>query len=80
MSMLVEGDTSFDLSFVATNIPSNDIDFDNSTTTSRFNTTTQYKSDFKLNGRFISFEVKENGTNDWLIAGIQFTMSKGGTR
>ena len=68
---------------LSTNAPGATIDFTSSSTkTNTFNTSTSYKSDARLNGRFISYRIDDGAATSvsWSLSGIQIEIQDGGTR
>ena len=68
---------------LSTNTPGATIDFTSSSTkTNTFNTSTSYKSDARLNGRFISYRIDDSAatSTSWNLSGIQIEVQDGGTR
>ena len=68
---------------ISSNSPGATIDFTSSSTnTNTFNTSTSYKSDSRLNGRFINYRIDDGAATSvsWSLSGIQIEVQDGGTR
>tara|TARA_Y100001938_G_scaffold128018_1_gene181409 strand:- start:1988 stop:3862 length:1875 start_codon:yes stop_codon:yes gene_type:complete len=67
---------------ISTNSPGAAINFASPNVTGTFNTSTSYKSDSRLNGRFISYRIDDGAATSvsWNLSGIQIEVQDGGTR
>ena len=67
---------------ISTNSPGAAINFASPNVTGTFNTSTSYKSDARLNGRFISYRIDDGAATSvsWNLSGIQIEVQDGGTR
>ena len=67
---------------VASNAPSANIDFSSPDKEGTFTIATGYKSDVRLNGRFISYRIDDSSgvSTKWSLTGMQVTVQEGGTR
>ena len=72
---------------ISSNSPGATINFASPTVTGTFNTSTSYKSDARLNGRFVSYRIDDSNeatgvytTTSWNLSGIQIEVQDGGTR
>jgi len=83
IALLTQGTGTLNVKTLSSNSPGTTIDFtSNSTKTNTFNVASSYKSDARLNGRFISYRIDDgtNTTTSWNLAGIQIEVQDGGTR
>ena len=67
---------------ISSNSPGAAINFASPNVTGTFNTSTSYKSDSRLNGRFISYRIDDGAATSvsWNLSGIQIEVQDGGTR
>ena len=83
IALLTQGIGTLNIKTLSSNSPGATIDFTSSSTkTNTFNVATSYKSDARLNGRFISYKI-DDGTatsTSWNLSGIQIEVQDGGTR
>jgi len=83
IALLTQGIGTLNVKTLSSNTPGATIDFTSaSTKTNTFNVASSYKSDARLNGRFINYRI-DDGTNtstSWNLAGIQIEVQDGGTR
>tara|TARA_R100000963_G_C4645957_1_gene110449 strand:- start:2273 stop:4429 length:2157 start_codon:yes stop_codon:yes gene_type:complete len=82
VALLAQGTGTLNVKTISSNIPAATIDFSSPTTTGTFAIATAYKSDIRLNGRFLSYRI-DDGTSTataWNLAGLQIEVEEGGTR
>tara|TARA_R100001086_G_scaffold250068_1_gene193188 strand:+ start:9495 stop:11681 length:2187 start_codon:yes stop_codon:yes gene_type:complete len=83
IALLTQGTGTLNVKTISSNSPGATIDFTSSSTnTNTFNVATSYKSDARLNGRFISYKIDDGTTTStsWNLSGIQIEVQDGGTR
>ncbi len=82
IALLTQGAGTLNVKTISSNAPASTIDFSSPTVTGTFAIATAYKSDARLNGRFLSYRI-DDGTNtatSWNLAGLQIEVQEGGTR
>ena len=82
VALLAQGSGTLNIKTIASNSPGATIDFSSPNTTGTFNVASAYKSDIRLNGRFLSYRI-DDGTStstSWSITGMQIAVQEGGTR
>ena len=82
IALLTQGTGTLNVKTISSNSPGATIDFNNPNVTGTFNVASSYKSDSRLNGRFISYRLDDGTTTttSWNLAGIQIEVQDGGTR
>ena len=82
VALLAQGTGTLNIKTIPSNIPAATIDFSSPTTTGTFAIATAYKSDIRLNGRFLSYRIDDgtSTTTSWNLAGLQIEVEEGGTR
>jgi len=82
IALLTQGTGTLNVKTIASNSPGATIDFTSPTVTGTFNVASSYKSDSRLNGRFVSYRIDDGTTTStsWNLAGIQIEVQDGGTR
>ena len=82
IALLTQGTGTLNVKTIATNSPGAAIDFTSPTVTGTFNVASSYKSDSRLNGRFVSYRIDDGTTTttSWNLSGIQIEVQDGGTR
>ena len=82
VALLAQGTGTLNVKTIPSNIPAATIDFSSPTTTGTFAIATAYKSDIRLNGRFLSYRIDDGAstTTSWNLAGLQIEVEEGGTR
>ena len=87
IALLTQGTGTLNVKTISTNSPGAAINFASPNVTGTFNTSTSYKSDVRLNGRFISYRIDDSNestgvytTVSWNLSGIQIEVQDGGTR
>ena len=67
---------------ISTNSPGATINFASPNVTGTFNVATSYKSDARLNGRFVSYRIDDGAatSTSWNLSGVQIEVQDGGTR
>ena len=82
VALLAQGTGTLNVKTIPSNIPAATIDFSSPTTTGTFAIATTYKSDIRLNGRFLSYRIDDGAstTTSWNLAGLQIEVEEGGTR
>lgn len=82
IALLTQGTGTLNVKTVSSNSPGATINFASPNVTGTFNVATSYKSDARLNGRFVSYRI-DDGTatsTSWNLSGIQIEVQDGGTR
>ena len=82
IALLTQGTGTLNVKTISSNNPGAAIDFANPTLTGTFDVAASYKSDARLNGRFMSYRV-DDGTatsTSWNLSGLQIEVQDGGTR
>lgn len=82
IALLAQGAGTLNVKTISSNAPASTINFASPTVTGTFAIATAYKSDARLNGRFLSYRI-DDGTNtstSWSLSGIQIEVQEGGTR
>ena len=82
IALLTQGTGTLNVKTIASNSPGAAIDFTSPTVTGTFNVASSYKSDSRLNGRFVSYRIDDGTTTttSWNLSGIQIEVQDGGTR
>ena len=82
IALLTQGVGTLSVKTIASNSPGTTIDFDNPNVTGTFNVASSYKSDARLNGRFVSYRLDDGAatSTSWNLAGLQIEVQEGGTR
>lgn len=83
IALLTQGIGTLNIKTLSSNSPGATIDFTSSSTkTNTFNVATSYKSDARLNGRFISYKIDDGPatSTSWNLSGLQIEVQDGGTR
>ena len=82
IALLTQGTGTLNVKTVSSNSPGATVNFASPNVTGTFNVATSYKSDARLNGRFVSYRI-DDGTatsTSWNLSGIQIEVQDGGTR
>ena len=82
IALLTQGTGTLNVKTISSNNPGAAIDFANPTLTGTFDVAASYKSDARLNGRFMSYRI-DDGTatsTSWNLSGLQIEVQDGGTR
>ena len=82
IALLTQGTGTLNVKTISTNSPGAAINFASPNVTGTFNVTTSYKSDARLNGRFVSYRIDDGAatSTSWNLSGIQIEVADGGTR
>ena len=78
MAIVSEGTGMFDIFVVGTDAPgevTNTI-----ATAGSFNIPDEYKHDIRVHGRLLNYRIEHTTTGNFVLSGLQFDISKGGTR
>ena len=82
IALLTQGTGTLNVKTISSNSPGATINFASPNVTGTFNVATSYKSDARLNGRFVSYRIDDGTTTQtsWSLSGIQIEVQDGGTR
>ena len=82
IALLTQGTGTLNVKTISTNSPGAAINFASPNVTGTFNVATSYKSDARLNGRFVSYRIDDGAatSTSWNLSGIQIEVADGGTR
>ena len=82
IALLTQGTGTLNVKTISTNSPGAAINFASPNVTGTFNVATSYKSDARLNGRFVSYRIDDGAatSTSWNLSGIQIEVQDGGTR
>ena len=87
IALLTQGTGTLNVKTVSSNSPGATVNFASPNVTGTFNVATSYKSDARLNGRFVSYRIDDSNeatgvytTTSWNLSGIQIEVQDGGTR
>ena len=82
IALLTQGAGTLNVKTISSNAPATTIDFSSPTVTGTFAIATAYKSDARLNGRFLSYRIDDGASTStsWNLTGLQIEVQEGGTR
>ena len=82
IALLTQGTGTLNVKTISSNAPAVAIDFASPTVTGTFAIATAYKSDVRLNGRFLNYRIDDGTTTStsWNLTGLQIEVQEGGTR
>ena len=82
IALLTQGTGTLNVKTISSNSPGATINFASPNVTGTFNVATSYKSDARLNGRFVSYRIDDGAatSTSWNLSGIQIEVQDGGTR
>ena len=82
IALLTQGTGTLNVKTISTNSPGAAINFASPNVTGTFNVASSYKSDSRLNGRFVSYRIDDGAatSTSWNLSGIQIEVQDGGTR
>ena len=82
IALLTQGTGTLNVKTISSNAPAAAIDFASPTVTGTFAIATAYKSDVRLNGRFLNYRIDDGTTTStsWNLTGLQIEVQEGGTR
>ena len=82
IALLTQGTGTLNVKTISSNSPGAAINFASPNVTGTFNVASSYKSDSRLNGRFVSYRIDDGAatSTSWNLSGIQIEVQDGGTR